>query len=557
MWFVYSIASQESGTIWGLWVWGFKEVLFDLALDGLPILTGGQNVPPEGGSWNGFLWGGFSLVGYQLIVLNYMKICLILSNYCCTTVKRWWIQCFGQGNRVKAGYMGAGIPGWLCLLFLWVGLFSMMGCQQQSLNTYIPYEPVSESDELQLKVNGEKVFVGKEHCFGDSIFNTSQFFVNGETSIEIESSDEIDHFEIRPYHLNIKGEVNGNRLVFSVAKPQMLYVTINDHYPLCLFQTPPEKDKPGPEDAGVLYFSKGVVDAGVIRPVDGQTIYLEQGAWVKGRIYAENVRDVTIKGRGIIDARGYTSKPERICGIEFKNCRNIKIEGIGLRTGEWWQSLFILSDNIEIEYMNLMSFGVNNDGIDIDGVTNFRASNCFIGCGDDGFGWHALDAEANGEPPTRNCLAEDCVIYNAHAGNGLRVGASMETELFEDITFRNITILTHKNAAIRSDHSDWALCRNIRFENFYIEQPGRPIEIAIEKTRYSNNTGFRDERGHFDGLYFQNITSPGGIITLKGYDENHLIENVKFINCKIGGNTILSEHSIVTNEFVRNITFEK
>ena len=28
----------------------FKEILVALALDGLPILTGGQNVPPEGGS---------------------------------------------------------------------------------------------------------------------------------------------------------------------------------------------------------------------------------------------------------------------------------------------------------------------------------------------------------------------------------------------------------------------------------------------------------------------------------------------------------------------------
>ncbi|MEM1003224.1 MAG: hypothetical protein AAGH46_11305, partial [Bacteroidota bacterium] len=401
-----------------------------------------------------------------------------------------------------------------------------------------------------------KIFVGEEHCFGDSIFNTAQFSVEGKTIIEIISAKEIKNFEIRPYHLNIKGEVNGKKLQFSVSKPQMLYVTVNDYFPLCLFQTPPEKDIPNPKDENVLYFSEGVHEVGVIRPVSGQTIYLEKGALVKGRIYAENVHDITIKGRGILDARGFTSKPERICGIEFIRCKNIKIEGIGLRTGEWWQSLFILSDNIEIEYMNLMSFGVNNDGIDIDGVTNFKASNCFIGCGDDGFGWHALDAESNGEPPTKNCLAENCVIYNAHAGNGLRVGASMETTLFQDITFKNITVLAHKNAGIRSDHSDWAICRTIRFENFYIEQTGRPIEVRIEKTRYSNNTGFRDERGHFDGLFFENVYTSGGEIIIEGYDENHLIENVSFVNCYNQDQKVDNLSAIKINEFVRNITFE-
>ena len=63
------VCQEPFGMVWGLsfgelGVLAFKEVLFDLALDGLPILTSGQNVPPKGGSWNGFSWGGFSLVGY-------------------------------------------------------------------------------------------------------------------------------------------------------------------------------------------------------------------------------------------------------------------------------------------------------------------------------------------------------------------------------------------------------------------------------------------------------------------------------------------------------------
>ena len=191
----------------------------------------------------------------------------------------------------------------------------------------------------------------------------------------------------------------------------MMMVKVNDYKPLCLFQTPPEADVPETKDKKVLFFAKGVHEVGIIKPQSNQTIYIEQGAVVKGRILAEDVENVTIQGRGIIDARGFTSKKDTICGIEFRRSSNIRIEGIGLRSSIWWQTLFLACDNVEVTHMNLMSFGQNNDGVDIDGVTNFRVANCWIGCGDDGFGWHALDAELNGDLITKNCLAEDCIIY--------------------------------------------------------------------------------------------------------------------------------------------------
>lgn len=445
------------------------------------------------------------------------------------------------------------------ILLIQLFVFVSFGCQEKKetdLQTYIPYENLLESPDFQILVNDKKVFVAKEECFGDRTFNTSQITVDGKTTIEIISSEEINNFEISPRHLKIKAEKSGNTLKFSVDNPQMLLIHINNQEPLCLFQTPPEQNKPNKNDTNTLYFEKGLHEVGLITPKSGQTIYLEQGAYVKGRIYGENVNNVIIKGRGIIDTRGFTSKPEKISSIEFKNAKNLLIDGIGLRAGEWWQTLFLLCDNVEVKNMNLMSFGLNNDGIDIDGVTNFKASNCFIGCGDDGFGWHALDAEQNGLPETKNCIAENCVIYNTYAGNGLRIGASMETDVFEDITFKNITVFAHANAGIRSDHSDWAMIKNLRFENFYIEQNDRPIEIRIEITKYSNNTGFRDERGHFDGLYFKNVFASGGKIILEGFDSEHLIKNVVFNNVKVGDSVILNKNAITTNSFVENIVFK-
>lgn len=439
-------------------------------------------------------------------------------------------------------------------------LFCLILCIQISCVMSDSTKPRSRSGAekstfYEVNINNQEVFVAHEKCFGDTIFETAICEVKEQTRIKIEFNELISTYRIRPDSKDIKGVITGNTLNFEIDKPQMLVVEINDAPLLLLSLLPVEDDLPKPDDSNVMYFGAGIHEPGLITPESGQTIYLASGALVKGRIYGENLEDVKVIGRGILDARGYTSKPEKICAIEFRKCDKIVVDGIGLRAGEWWQTLYLLCDNVEVSWMHLLSFGVNNDGIDIDGVTNFYAHDCFIGCGDDGFGWHALDAETNKEPPTQNCLAENCVIYNTHAGNGLRIGASMETTLFNDITFRNIDVLEHINAGIRSDHSDWALCENITFENFYMEKPGRPIEVKVEKTRYSNSTGFRDERGKMRRWNFINVQSPGGKIELAGFDKEHSINQILFKNCCIGGKS-LTEDAIVKNEFVYNVRIE-
>jgi hypothetical protein len=406
-----------------------------------------------------------------------------------------------------------------------------------------------------VKVNGQDVAVNDESRFD---FHTAAFTMSGSVTVEVKVLGQatINNCAVRPLRHKITPTIAANTATFTLSKPLKLVVKADGQPNLAILATPAETNVPKPNDANVLYFGAGTHEAGIIRPQSGQTIYFAPGALVKGRIEAKNVKNVTVRGRGVLDANGFSVRKDKTPGILFERCSNIKVEGIGFRSGTWWQTLFLLTDDAEVHHMNLLGKSVNTDGIDIDGVRRFVARDCFIRCEDDGFGWHALDAMANGEPVTDNALAEDCVIWNTHAGNGLRVGASMETQLFQNITFRNIDVLQHAGAAIYSDHSDWALCKNIRFENFIDETNGPTIEIVIAKTRYSNNTGYKDERGHYDGLHFINVSSPGGRIKLHGYDANHLINNVSFQNCSLGNNPVDSLEDITINEFVKNISFK-
>ncbi len=419
------------------------------------------------------------------------------------------------------------------------------------LHPAIPGTPVSTS--YQVRIDGVPVPVNDENYFD---FHTAFFSMDEPVMVEIEFLSGVSYTSIHPLRHGFQPQVDGNTISFPLLKPLKLVIKASGALPLVLCATPNEVNVPASGDPDVIYFGPGVHEPGLIEPVSGQTVYLASGALVKGRIEVRDATGVTVRGRGTLDSRGYSVRANKTNAILFERCSDVHIEGIGIRGGSWWQTLFLVTSDASAIHLSLLGKTVNTDGIDIDGVQRFVARDCFIRCEDDGFGWHAVDGEANGQLPTEDCLAEDCVIWNTSKGNGLRVGASMETELFQNITFRNIDVLEHAGAAIYADHSDWATNRNIRFENFTDETTKQTVDIYIDKTRYSNSTGFRDERGHYDGLYFINLNSPGGDIRLRGYDAGHLIENVFFQNSFLGGLPIDGPEDIVTNEFVTGVTFE-
>jgi len=73
-------------------------------------------------------------------------------------------------------------------------------------------------------------------------------------------------------------------------------------HPMLVFANPPESDVPSPTDPNVLYFGPGVHHLGPnVTLHSNETIYLAGGAWVEGAFLGIDVRNVVIKGRGIID----------------------------------------------------------------------------------------------------------------------------------------------------------------------------------------------------------------------------------------------------------------
>lgn len=418
-----------------------------------------------------------------------------------------------------------------------------------------PERPISP--RVALTAGGHPVEVRDER-FG---FDVAMFDLPADgspTTVEVRLASPFTQYTLKPARHNLAVTRDGEVLRFTLTKPLKLVLQVDALPPLAILATPAETGIPSPSDPNVVYFGPGVITAGIIHPLDGQTIYLAPGALVKGRIEAKNVHGVTVKGRGLLETAEYSTRTNKAYGIVFENSRDILVEGIGVRSyNTWWQTLFLNSRDIVVSHLNLFGVGVNTDGVDIDGVREFIVSDCFIRCEDDGLGWHALDAATNGEAITDRAIARDLVIWNTTAGNGIRIGASMETQLWRNILIERVDILMHAKAGIYSDFSDWAWCEDLVFRDITIERPSDPITFKIARTGYSNSTGFLDERGHFERLVFENVVANGGRITLTGHDAAHRIDQVWFNNCVNAGAPVDSLDDLVLNAHVSNVRFNQ
>lgn len=436
-----------------------------------------------------------------------------------------------------------------------------------------------ESEIYSVTVNGVKVPVRAEQISGGR-FDVAMFSVQGVCDVEITASCGFEKYALAPSAYNIDEVIDGNKMTFTTEFPKYLMVEIKDKPTLFIIVTPSETEIPNVNDENVLYFGPGVHETGVINLKSNQTLYIASGAVVIGRVQGVGVENVKILGRGIIEAGKYTTPPyegaedaelnkgvlskmNRNKGIFFQDSKNCKVDGVGVRNVKEWQTLYLNDKDFEISNLNIMGTGKNNDGIDIDTVENFNVHDNFVLCGDDGFGWHTLRARDTKEAPTRNIKANNNTIYNTTAGNGIRFGSSMETNLWENVEIYNTYVLKTKGNAVMLDIQDWAWVKNIHIENVFVENaPGKNLlHIQVLADVYSNDVELNysyekeDYRGHIDGVTVKNIYAEAGSgVIVTGWDKDHLVENVHLENIRVAGDPIENVSEVATNEFVRNLT---
>ncbi len=431
------------------------------------------------------------------------------------------------------------------LLFTIAILFAIAPSVADEFVNYPAPEDAEAANDFELLVNGQKVFV-----YNTRAAAVAYFSFEGKVDVKVICNRPIYNHDIRPLSLQIPSLVYRDEVHFSMDKPANISVEINKNIkrPLFIFANPLEKDIPSKADKNMIYFETGKIhEPGLVNIKSGQTVYIEGGAIVRGQFMTDKGKNITIRGRGILD-NSRTLKGE-VRPIEINHCENVLLEGIILTESRHWTCGAYASKNVTYRNIKLVSENNWDDGIDIVGSQHVLVDGCFIRTKDDciavkaGVGYFGkLDTGENVD----DVVVQNSVMWNGVWGNALEIGFETRTDTIKNITFKNIDIIHVEGLAegtFTIHNGDRAVVKNVRYEDIRVEDShGYLIDFKILNSQYSKDK----ERGYIEDVYFKNITVEGDIFPsslIMGFDEKHKVKNVILDNFVIHGEKVTSVYN--------------
>jgi len=239
--------------------------------------------------------------------------------------------------------------------------------------------------------------------------------------------------------------------------------------------------------------------------------------------------------------------------VQFYKCRNILIDGITIINSPMWVIHPVLSENITIQNITVISHGPNNDGTNPESSRNILIQDSHFDTGDDciaiksgrnadgrrlnvaseniivrrctmrdGHGGVVMGSEISGS--VRNVFVEDCNMDSPRLQRIIRFKTnSIRGGIIENIFVRNISVGTVRRAVLyidfdyeEGDVGEFTpIVRNINLENITSQSSERAIFIqAYERSPVTgvhlinctfNGVANENVLNHVEGLTVENV----------------------------------------------------
>ncbi len=421
------------------------------------------------------------------------------------------------------------------------------------------------SHDITMKVNNKPVWVERAGTKLDTFdytiglyggrkmedLDVASFGFSGKVRIKITSIEKIYSYIIRPRSRNIKAVMSGNEISFTIDSPQKLYIEINNLPHLAIFADSPEVNPPAEGDAGVTYFGPGVHNPGNINLENNQKIYVAAGAIVYADITGNDLHDVSISGRGMIQGK-----------IRVNNTSNLQVRDIFIRNTKGWTNT--LTNCRNSSYRNVKVFGYEAvysvDGINPVSCKNFTIDDCFMRCRDDCI---AIKS-GNYDLSVDSVLVTNSVMVGWSCSDGVTIGFELNGGPVRNILIRNCDILYARGGGRTGGHAPFsivcdgpALVENIRYEDIRIEEQVefKNLELIVTDGKLYGD----DPPGHIKNVVMKNIKweNADKPFIISGFSAENKVENIVFQNCTAGGKVLRSigDADFRNNEFTEEIVF--
>ena len=390
---------------------------------------------------------------------------------------------------------------------------------------------------------------------------------DGQVEIQVKSlAQDIKTYKVRPASYGIQARREGNTLTFTLDRPRYVSVEINGNiYQNLQLFADRVMEKPKVSRKNLIYFGPGVHDlkGDSMAIPSGKTVFIDQGAYIKGWLSVYKAHDVRIMGHGIV-------MPGRHEGIMVRYSKNVTIDGpitTQLPIGG--------SDSVTVTDAKVMSWYGWGDGFNIFASNHIRQHHLFARTSDDCSTVYCTRKGYRGG--CRDISISDCV-YWADVAHPIMIGLHSETPDLEDITrvtYDGIDILEHcenqvdYQGCIAINNGDNILVKGVTFQNFHIENIRKGMlfnmRVCFNK-KYCTAPG----RG-IEDITLRNISYTGqqpNMSIIAGYDERRRVRNIRFENFTLNGLPVSDDMpgkpkwyktadmaNIYVNDHVDNVTF--
>lgn len=436
------------------------------------------------------------------------------------------------------------------VLFSLLFMFSMLVYSSDKLVVYTAPEGALLNDDFSILVRqpGKEWMEVPNHLIKvDEVRETEHhveeasmayFDFSGEVEVSVTfNNGPIRKSRIRPLSYEIEPTVKGNTLTFKLNQPRNLSVEINGNIfnNLHLFANLVIENIPDKNDPDVIFFGPGIheFEDNKFEVPSNKTVYIDGGAILRGQLLIQNAENVNVIGSGMVE---HTVK----MGVHIANSKNIEVEGIfttQCATGG--------SDSVTIRNVKSISYYGWGDGLNVFASNNVFFDRVFCRNSDDCTTVYATRKGFEGG--CRNIVMENSTLW-ADVAHPIMIGIhgnAQNFDIIEDLVYRNIDILDHKEAqldyqgCLAINGGDNNIIRNVLFEDIRIEdfRQGQLFNIRIfYNEKYCEAPGMGIENVHFRNINYNGSNAELSIIA--GYNNDRMVRNVTFENLKINGRLI-------------------
>ncbi|CAA6692471.1 MULTISPECIES: glycoside hydrolase family 28 protein [unclassified Lentimonas] len=300
---------------------------------------------------------------------------------------------------------------------------------------------------------------------------------------------------------------------------------------------------------------------------------IEAPAFDECLIYAENAKNVSITGGGVIDGRGtkenfpigervaYNDRPML---IRFVDCDGVTFENVSFMNAASWCTHLVNCDNVVARNVTIDSqVNRNNDGFDLDGCKNVLIEDCDIRTGDD-----SICPKSTTERLCENIVVRNCRI-TSHT-SAFKCGTSSRGG-FKNLHVYDCEFYDVGMGAIKLQIVDGGMMEDVLIEDIKITGSEGPLFVRLgsrgrEYDKPTEQIQGKDAKpegvptGSMKGITIRNITAEvvtedrkrSGIM-ITGVP-GHYIEDVLLENITIsypGGGTAEEAKNVVDEDIAR------